>query len=301
VDNGAGGPEVEAARKLPFVRLVSPGRNIGFAAGCNLGAREAAGDVLVFLNPDTVVVPGAVRELADTVSEPEIGIATPRLRLIESPELLNSGGNVVHVTGVAWAGGFRLPAKIVEEVRDVPYASGAALAVRARTFWELGGFTEELFMYHEDLELSWRARLSGLRVVVTPHADVLHEYEFGRHERKYYFLERNRLVFVLSAFSGRLLLSLAPALVAAELVLVLVALRKGWLRSKLAGWVWCARNAGWLAEHRRETQGLRRVPDSEAARFLTPVFDPGMVEIPAFLRALNPLLAAYWHVARRAL
>ena len=67
-------------------------------------------------------------------------------------------------------------------------------------------------MYLEDLELGWRARIAGYRVVVDPAADVLHEYEFGRNPRKSYFLERNRLVFVLSAYSARQLVLLGPLL-----------------------------------------------------------------------------------------
>jgi GT2 family glycosyltransferase len=301
VDNGCGGPEVQAAQGLDRVKVLSPGKNLGFAAGCNLGARYANGKTLVFLNPDTVVASGAIRELAAALNLPQVAIVMPRLRVLQEPELLNSGGNVVHVTGLAWAGGYGRPADEVDEVRDVPFATGAAFAVRARTFWELGAFTEELFMYHEDLELSWRARLKGLRVVVTPRADVYHDYEFGRHPRKYYFLERNRLVFVLSAFSPRLLLVLAPVLVSAELGLVLVALRGGWLRNKVAAWAWCAQNASWLVAHRRELQGLRQVPDRELAQFLTPVIDAAMIEAPAVLGAFNPLVKAYWGLARRAL
>ena len=82
------------------------------------------------------------------------------------------------------------------------------MAIRAETFRALGGFAEELFMYLEDLELGWRAHLAGYRVVVDPGADVFHEYEFGRNPRKSYFLERNRLIFCLSAYSGRQLLLL---------------------------------------------------------------------------------------------
>ncbi len=102
------------------------------------------------------------------------------------------------------------------------------MAIRRETFELLGGFTEKLFMYQEDLELGWRARLHGLRVVVNPAADVYHEYEFGRNPRKHYLLERNRLVFVLSSFSPRLLLLLAPVLVSAEAGMLALSLKEGW-------------------------------------------------------------------------
>ena len=301
MNNGGRGAEIVAAERTPGVEVVARGENVGFARGCNLGAERATGDVLVFLNPDTVVAPGAIRRLADTLADESVGVAMPRLRLLDEPDLLNSRGNVVHVTGIAWAGGYGEPADQATDVRDVPYASGAALAIRADVFRELGGFTDELFMYQEDLELGWKARMRGLRVVVDPGADVFHDYSFERHGRKRYLLERNRLVFVLSAFSGRLLCVLAPLLLAAELGMAGLAAREGWLRDKVRGWTWCARNARWLVGHRRKTQHLRRVPDRELAPLLTPVLDPGMLALPRVVRVANPIMAAYWSVARRLL
>jgi len=298
VNNGGAAPELGDAAGA---ELISPGANVGFAAGCNLGAARASGDVLVFLNPDTVVAPGALGQLARTLEDRTIGIAMPRLRLLDRPELLNSGGNVLHLTGLAWAGSYGQPADELRELRDVAYPTGAAMAIRADLFRELGGFTEELFMYQEDLELGWRARLRGLRVVVTPEADVYHEYEYGRNVQKQYLLERNRLVFVLSAYSGRLLAVLAPVLVAGELSMLALAAKEGWWRDKLAGWGWCARHARWLVGHRRETQRLRRVGDRELASLLTPVIDPAMIELPKPVEAANRLLEWYWSVARRAL
>jgi GT2 family glycosyltransferase len=278
------------------VRLVSPGRNLGFAGGCNLGAREAGGDVLLFLNPDTVVSAGAAEQLARTLEDMAIGIAMPRLLLLDRPETLNSRGTVVHVTGLAWAGGYGEPADSVRELGDVPAPSGAALAIRRELFEELGGFTDELFMYLEDVELGWRAHLQGLRVVVDPGADVLHEYEFGRNRDKLALLERNRLVLVLSAWSWRLLFLLAPVLFVFDLAILL-----RFPRAKLAGWWWLLLHPRWLLRHRRETQGLRRVDDRELARFLTAVLDPRMVELPRWAGAANAVLDRYWRVARRLL
>jgi GT2 family glycosyltransferase len=280
-------------------RVLDAGGNIGFGAACNLAARETDADVLVFLNPDTVARPGAVAALAQTLEDGSIGIAQARLRLFDAPELLNSSGNIVHVTGLAWPGGYRDPAGMVRELRDIGYASGAAFAIRADVFREVGGFTERLFLYQEDLELSWRVRLRGLRVVVTPDADVLHAYELERPgRRKEYFLERNRLVFVLTAYSARLVALLAPVLLAAEAGLALLAWRQGWLREKAAGWWWLVRNAGWIAERRRATQALRRVPDRVAARHLSPRLDARMLELPPGVALADGLVAAWWRAVR---
>ena len=296
VDNGGGGPEIEAAAQRARV-LTS--RNEGFGAGCNLGARHAGADVLVFLNPDTVAQAGAVGALTRALEDPTVGVVQARLRLLDEPELLNSSGNVVHVSGLAWPGGYRDRADELSARREVPYASGAACAIRAEVFHELGGFTEELFLYQEDLDLCWRVRLHGLRVIVTPDADVLHAYVLERADRrKEYFLERNRLVFLLTAYAGRTLLLLAPVLIGVEVGISLLALRQGWLREKAAGWWWLARNAPWLGRKRRATQALRCVPDRSIASFLTPVLDPRMLDLPSGVTAVNALVSAWWRGVR---
>jgi GT2 family glycosyltransferase len=301
VDNDTGGPEIDEAARRPRVRVLDPPRNLGFTGGANLGAREASGDVLVFLNPDTVVTEGSIAKLVRALGDRDVGIAMASLRLLEEPGTLNSSGTVVHVTGIGWAGGYGDAAESDGEVHDVAAPSGAAMAVRAETFHALGGFADELFMYIEDLELGWRARVAGYRVVLVPDAEVLHEYEYGRNPQKSYLLERNRLVFVLSSYSGRLLVLLGPLLFATELGMAVLALKEGWLRDKVSAWGWLARNAGTVGRRRRSTQGLRKVRDRELASWLTPVFDPKMIPAPGLLKAANPLVERYWSLVRRAL
>jgi GT2 family glycosyltransferase len=296
VNNGGRGPEIADAEAR--ARVIGGG-NVGFGAGCNLGARDTAADVLVFVNPDTVVQPGAVAALVRALEQPDVAIVQARLRLLQDPERLNSSGNVVHVSGLAWPGGYGDRADALGEPREIAYASGAAFAIRRDVFRELGGFTEELFLYQEDLELGWRAHLRGLRVLVVPEADVLHDYVLERPGRqKEYYLERNRLIVVCSAYSRRLLCLLAPVLLVMELGITLIAWRQGWLREKARGWAWLVRNRAWLASHRRETQALRRVDDHDLARFLTPVLDPRMLELPPGVAALNGLVSAWWRGVR---
>jgi GT2 family glycosyltransferase len=257
--------------------------------------------VLFFLNPDTVAAPGAVAQLVSTLEDPPIGIAMARLRLLAQPELLNSRGTEVHVAGIAWAGGYGEPAEQVDRLHEVAGPSGAAMAVRADTFRKLGGFTDELFMYQEDLLLGWKARLAGLRVVIDPDADVYHDYAYDRNTAKHYLLERNRLVFVSACYSTRLLILLGPVLLLVELGMLALAVKDRWLREKLAGWVWLVRNTSWLTRHRRETQLLRRVPDRELVSALTPRLSPRMIALPLAAKVTNPLLSGYWRLARKAL
>jgi GT2 family glycosyltransferase len=302
VDNGRGGAELEIAGRSPRVRLVLSPQNVGFGAGCNLGARVATGDILVFLNPDTVAMPGSVAELVMTLEDETIGIAMARVRLLQEPELLNSRGNVIHISGLGWCAGYGDPAQPMVGLREVASPCGAAMAVRREDFDDLGGFREELFLYHEDQDLGWRMRMLGRRIVMNPRADVYHEHEFDRHERKRYYLERNRLAFVTLDFSLRTLLVLLPVLIAAELSMCLLAARQGWVREKLAGWLWYLRTLPRLLVLRRRTQRARRVPDRQLVAALTPVIDTAEVPVPALVRRLvNPVLAGYWSLAKRVI
>jgi GT2 family glycosyltransferase len=301
VNNGERAPEIDEIAGIPSVRLVEPGRNLGYAGGSSLGARHATQETLLFLNPDTTVAPGAVTALVEALDDESVAIAMGRLRQMNHPDRLNSAGCVIHIAGLAWSNRYDEPADSIQERQEITYANGSVLAIRAALFEKLGGFTPELFLYHEDLELGWRARMLGYRVVLEPSADVFHEYDYARNVRKNYFMERNRLIFVSTAYSIRLLVVLAPVLLAAETGLVLLARREGWLRDKLNGWRWCASNARWMLRHRRVLQKARTVSDRELAGHLTPVIDPKMIPVPGVVVAGNRLVAAYWSLVRRLL
>jgi GT2 family glycosyltransferase len=301
VDNGAGGEELEAVAAAGRVTIITPPKNLGFGGGCNLGAKVATGETLVFLNPDTVVAPGSLRRLIEPLGDDQVGIVTARLRLLDDPELLHAAGTVVHVSGLGWSGGYGTAADGPEDVQtDVSAPCGAAMAVRTKTFEELGGFHDEFFLYQEDIQLGWRVQMSGRRVVCCATADIYHDYDFEKHGKKRYFMERNRIVFLGTCFSARTLLVLAPLLIATELVMLLLSLRQGWFRDKVAGWVWLVRNGRTLFRRRRETQRQRLVRDRDLIGLLTSVVDPGMLRVPAVVRILNPLVAGYWVLVRHA-
>jgi len=299
VDNGCTTDDVEVLERLPGVAVVRPGRNLGFTGGCNAGAAVATGEYVALINGDAVVEPNTLARLVDELARPDVGVAAGAVRLSEDPTLLNSSGNVVHVLGLSWVGGFR-----EKETRTAPTDSAGAMGaclVTTRAHWDrLGGLYEPYFAYHEDADFSVRTWRVGLRVVNVPDAVAVHRYEFSRNTTKYYLVERNRLMFVSTLWSTRALILLGPPLVALELAMVALAAKQGWLRDKVRGW-------GWLWRHRRDIRARRRamraeqtVPDREWMRVLTAVLDTPLVEVPA-RGPLNALMSAYWRLARRAL
>jgi GT2 family glycosyltransferase len=301
VDNGCSDGAVDRLAPCPGIVILRQTGNLGFAGGCNAGARVAKGDVLVFVNGDAIVAPGAVDRLAAVASRPGVGIATASVRLAQDPDRLNSAGNEIHFLGVGWAGRFNEPAAAYPEEVEVTGASGAGMAM-SREVWErLGGFDDAYFAYHEDAELSLRCWQQGLSVVYVPDAVVLHRYEFSKNPNKLYLLERNRLIFVLTLFEVRTLLLLAPAFVALELGILALAVRDGWARQKLAGWAWLVRNRRWVKRRRLDVQADRTASDRVVAARLSGRLRSENVRLPGVLQPADWLLALYWALVRRLL
>ena len=156
-------------------------------------------------------------------------------------------------------------------------------------------------MYAEDLEMSLRCWQRGLRVVYVPDAVIYHHYEFSRNPQKYFLLERNRGIVLLSLLEARTLALLAPALLATEIGIALLALRGGWWPQKVQSWAWLWRNRGWLRGRRDRLQAERTVADRDMAVRFVSRLDPKNLELPSSVRPLNWALAVYWSVTRRLL
>lgn len=282
----------------PRVRIVTPGRNLGYAAGCNEGARHARGVTIAFVNSDAVVDPTTLRCLHEGASHAGVGIATGSIRLLDEPALLNSAGNDIHYLGLSWSGHFREPAADHSIGVDVAGASGAGMALSRQAWDDLGGFDETLFMYHDDTDLSLRCHLLGRRIVFVPEATVRHHYEFGRNPRKLYLIERNRLIMVLTSYEARTLALIAPALFVVEVATLGLAVKEGWWRAKLSAWAWIFMRPKWLRARRRRVQGQRVRWDRDIAPMFVDQIRPGNYELSPLVGVLNWCLALYWRLIR---
>jgi GT2 family glycosyltransferase len=297
VDNGCSNPDLARLTDRPEVTLVRPVRNIGFAGGCVVGAAALDGEHVALVNSDAYVDPNTLSSLVGALVD-GVGLTTACVLLAEEPDVVNSAGNPVHYLGGSWAGGLGESVRLHQVPQDVASASGAGCALR-RELWErLGGFDPEFFLYCEDLDLSLRVWQQGLRVRYLPTAKVWHHYEFSRNERKWYFLERNRLLTLVTVLAGRTLALLAPALLVFELVSITRAAAARQLRGKFEGYVWLIRHHRHVRDRRAAVQRLRKVPDA----VLVPVLS-GTIDTPLFtgpvLAVGNAVLGGYWRLVRR--
>jgi GT2 family glycosyltransferase len=294
VDNGCR-PE-DLPENVIGVEILRPGRNTGFAGGCNLGVAALDTEFVALVNSDAIVAPDALAKLVAEAAQPGVGPVMASIRLAEPPGLLNSGGNPVHLIGLSWAGGLH-----TVETRAAPYdvtgASGACLLVASAVWKQLGGFDEAYFAYLEDSELSLRAWRTGLAVRCVPSAVARHHYEFSRNTHKMYLLERNRLMLLATVWPARALLLLAPVLLVCEVLLAGYAVASGWGRGKLSGYAWLWRHREHLRERRRLVQAERQVADRTWMARLTPELDRSA--FGPLTPLANTVFRAYWSVVRR--
>lgn len=300
VDNASSDASARVA-EAAGAKVIPMGRNAGFAGGCHAGAQATDAPLLFFCNPDARPAPGAISALRATAeARPDWGAWQALVTLPGGVEVNTSGG-VTHWLGMGWSGAHGAAvADVGDAPRTVSFASGAALVIRREAWDAVGGFEDAYFMYGEDLDLSLRLRLAGWGVGVTPEARVEHDYEFTKGDYKWFLLERNRWWTVLGAYPAPLLVALLPALLGAELALLVVAARGGWLPAKLRAQLAVLRSLPWALRRRRRVQRTRRTSLNVFTDALTAALDSPFLGPVAERRELRALQARYWRFVLRA-
>ncbi|MBI4886426.1 MAG: glycosyltransferase family 2 protein [Acidobacteria bacterium] len=176
VDNGSTDGSAAFVRdRFPGVRLLALGENRGFAGGSNAGARDARGEFLAFLNNDAIPDSTWLRALRSGIDEPSrFLLATSRIVYAHDPSVVDSAGDGWFRAGGAFKRHHGAPAVEAGVSEEVFGICGAACLVAKRVFDELGGFDEDFFASHEDVDLSYRARLRGYRCRYVAGARVRH-------------------------------------------------------------------------------------------------------------------------------
>ena len=295
VDNASTDGTPDVARScFDRATVLETGANLGFAGACHVGASATHAPLLLFLNPDSRPQRDCLEHLrAGAIQHPRWGAWQAAVML--DAHRINTSGGVVHFLGMGWAGDCDRPASVLPTLpREIAFPSGAAMVVRRDAWSELDGLDPEYFMYGEDLDLGLRMWLAGYGVGMVPEARVVHSYEFEKGPDKWFWLERNRVRTVLSVYPGRLLFLLAPALLMAELGLLVIAARRGWLLPKLRAQAAATIGLPRTLRRRRRVQRTRQIAPARFASHLVSSLDSPYVSIGA--RSLSVTQAAYWKV-----
>ena len=206
VDNASGDGSADlVAQRFPQVTLIRNERNLGFGAACNIGLRQGRGDILVVLNQDTEVERGWLNGLEQAlISGADVGIAGSKAFYADGA-IQHAGATLDPQVGGRHFGHGEADRGQHDALRDVDFVSGVSLAMTRRALTVTNGFDEGFAVaYFEDVDLCYRVRAAGMRVLYTPESRLIHHEESrladGAHGGIYPF-QKNRLRLVLKHWS----------------------------------------------------------------------------------------------------
>jgi hypothetical protein len=248
----------DLAKRTRFVATT----NRGYGAACNLGARSSDAAYLVFLNDDTQLHPDCLQSLYNSLSRDESNILQPLIFHEYTRRVMR--GNPCDIYGAAglWFYGNCGEGEF--------YVSGASLALSKSIFERLGGFDEKLFLYHDDVDLSWRARLMGYGIACVEAAICKHSggASSGKipHATKFYLTQRNRIRVIIKNYSTRRMLTRGAItcimIIAGGTFLTITARKVQYVTSACKAFAWNLLELKSTLTERYRIQG-KRVQDDE--------------------------------------
>lgn len=214
VDNNSTDGSIDNLEKeFPKVVLVKNKRNVGFGKANNVGARYARGEYLVFLNNDTVITKDWLASFISRLrSDSKIGGVVGKTMLFSEQTKVQNAGNIVFKEGYSRDRGAVVSNHSQTYEHDSAYFSkavrvqslcGVNMAVKKDVFFKLGGFSQEFFMYYEDVDLSLRIKRCGYELWFEPNAVIYHHHAATSREWSSFFIyqsERSRLLFLIKHY-----------------------------------------------------------------------------------------------------
>jgi O-antigen biosynthesis protein len=204
VENGDGS-SAAVARSFHGVRVLEPGRNLGFAGGCNLAVAHSSGAIVALINPDLEPEPQFLQPLVAALDDERVGVAGARLLYPDRRTIQHAGGYLESPLLLAQHYGYGETDRGQHDTtREVEFVTGAALAVRRATWDAIGGMDEAFYpAYYEDADLCLRIRQRGCVVRYEPAATAIHQEAaaLGRQSFAYHRLyHHNRLRLLFKHF-----------------------------------------------------------------------------------------------------
>lgn len=269
---------LKCKEKFSSITLIENKDNLGYCEGNNVGIRHARGDFIVILNPDTVVTSNWLQELISSYQKTGEGLYQPKILSLYENNVIQSTGNMLHLFGF----GFARDKGIIDnnqrdKMEQIGYASGTCLFTSSKILKKVGMLDSFLFLYHDDLDLGWRAAQIGIRSYYVPSSVIYHveSYSLKWSAKKFYWLERNRRYCMLTHYSKDTRKKMKIPLALAEVMVWLFYLSKGLLMAKISAEINIKKNRNQIEQKYVELERKKTVPDSELVKkFPDAIFVP---------------------------
>ena len=252
--------------KYPDIKLIQNDENFGYCEGNNIGIREAKGDYIIILNPDTIVESNWIEELISAYNKFGEGLYQPKHLSLNEKTVYMSAGNMLNIFGFGYA---REKGNKDEnqfnKIEEISYASGTCLFTSSNVLKKVGLFDPFIFLYHDDLDLGWRASQLGIKSYYVPTSIIYHaeSYSLKWNAEKFYWLERNRKYCILTHYSKQTYSKIFPKLLAVDFFVWIFYLTKGFLRSKIRAELDIIKNRKAIQTKYEELESKKIISDKE--------------------------------------
>lgn len=183
-------------RKFPNVRYIKSDKN-NYCHALNLGTKKSKGEIIVILNPDTIVKNNWLSEILKPFKNKKIGGVTSKV-LFRKTKKINSLG-IEEIDDFYYRDlGFNEDDDLELRQREIEFASGASVAYRKKALIECDLFDEDFVMYVEDVDMGIKMRKKGWKLVINPKSEILHDFHGTTNGSKlpWYFCNRNRFLII---------------------------------------------------------------------------------------------------------
>jgi len=256
--------------KFPEIKLIENKENLGYCEGNNVGIRNAKGKFIVILNPDTKVEPNWLKELFNAYEKLGDGLYQPKIMSFED-NLFESGGNMLQIFGFGYSKGRGITDEgQFDESGEIGYASGACLFTKTEIINKIGLFDPFIFLYHDDLDLGWRAKQLGIKSFYAAKSKIYHagSYNYKWSAKKFYWLERNRHYCLLTHYSKKTFYKMLPSIVLVEIMMIIFYLSKGFMKMKISAYWDILKNLNHINKKYHELENKKMVSDSDIIKKL---------------------------------
>ena len=281
-------------KQFPDIKLIQNKKNLGYCGGNNVGIKEAKGEFIVILNPDTIVEENWLDEMFNAFNEFGDGLYQPKIISLNESDIIQSTGNMIHVFGFGYARdkGKKIIEK-KEEIEKIGYASGTCLFTTKKVLEKVGLLDEFLFLYHDDLDLGWRAAQIGINSYYVPKSKIFHaeSYSLKWSAKKFYWLERNRKYCLKTHYSKDTYKKMSFSLMLVDLSIWIFYISKGFLNAKIRAELDILKNKKIIEEKYLELEKKKIIPDKELIeKFPDEIFVPTNVSEQSLNKKFNSLL-----------
>jgi len=281
--------------KYPDIKLIQNDENFGYCEGNNIGIREAKGDYIIILNPDTIVESNWVEELISAYNKFGEGLYQPKILSLDKTEILQSTGNMLHIFGFGFAKDKGKNDNLVEtDIKKIGYASGTCLFTSKEVLDKIGLLDSFLFLYHDDLDLGWRAAQMGISSFYVPNSIIYHveSYSLKWSAKKFYWLERNRKYCLLTHYSKDTYAKIHSSLCLVDFFVWFFYISKGFLGAKIKAELDIRKNREFIETKYQELEKKKIIPDEKLIQeFPDEIFVPTNVSDGFMNKSFNSILS----------